>query len=340
MVAYNEEKTLSDILSDILAQTYPHASTELVFIDNNSSDRTYEVLSSFRDEHVSEYKDIIIKKNDCSVLSSGLNLGLRSFTGDAFIRIDAHASIAANFVEETVACLNGDDKHPPEKVCGGMRPTYTPDDRGSSRMLLAAEESRFGASAATYRGEPQRCYVDSIFHAAYTREVVERVGAFSEELWRTEDNEYNWRVRQAGYKICFEPKIKSKQQIRSTLSRMLKQKYQNGYWIGRTLGVCPGCLSLFHFVPLSFVLGSVACALLSLFGLWIFGAFMWGAYLACSLLFSIKAIIDAQKPSAHMLLLPVVFLLMHTVYGFGTIRGIFGGALKGKSKGKGKGKSR
>ena len=35
---------------------------------------------------------------------------------------------------------------------------------------------------------------------------------------------------------------------------MLSQKYGNGYWIGLTLGVCPGCLSYFHFIPFVFLL--------------------------------------------------------------------------------------
>ena len=38
---------------------------------------------------------------------------------------------------------------------------------------------------------------------------------------------------------------------------MIKQKYGNGYWIGRTVYECPKCLSLYHFVPFAFVVGIV-----------------------------------------------------------------------------------
>ncbi len=323
MVAYNEEKTLSKILADITSQDYPRALTELVFVDNASRDGTYAALCEFKDRYLSEYKDILVLQNDSSVLSSGLNLGLDAFTGEAFVRIDAHASLSADFISETVACLEGTHTNVREDVCGGVRPTYTTALTGMAQLLLSAEQSRFGASAASYRGEPERCYVDSIFHAAYRREVIEKVGKFNEKLWRTEDNEYNCRVRDAGYRICFEPRIKSKQQIRSSLSKMLKQKNQNGYWVGYTLGVYPKCLGLFHFVPLAFVAASVVCALLGAFGLGIFGALMWGLYGLCAVGFSIKAILDTEHPHVHHLLLPVVFLLMHICYGVGTLWGMF-----------------
>lgn len=102
--------------------------------------------------------------------------------------------------------------------------------------------------------ERKRRYVDSVFHAAYRREVFRTVGGFNECLGRTEDNELHYRIRKAGYKICCEPKIKSYQYIRSGLIKMMKQKYGNGLWVALTLGVSPGCISLFHLAPLALVL--------------------------------------------------------------------------------------
>ena len=66
----------------------------------------------------------------------------------------------------------------------------------------------------------------------------------------------HYRIRKAGYKICFNPDIISYQNIRNSWCGMLKQKYGNGHWIGLTLGVCPGCFSIHHFVPLAFSIWS------------------------------------------------------------------------------------
>lgn len=322
MIAYNEEKCLDDILGDFVSQSYPHADTEIVITDNGSTDRTYEILCEFRNKYINEYHDIKILKNNCSLIPSGLNMCFRNATGDIVVRADAHASLSPTFLEETVACLEGTHTGIREYACGGSRPTYTTENDGMSAMLLSAEESRFGASAANYRGSLVRTYVDTVFHAAYRREVIEKVGLYDERLLRTEDNNYNWRVRKAGYRICFEPRIKSKQQIRSSLPKMLKQKNANGYWIGYTLGITPECISFFQLIPMLFVLGIVACSILAAFGMYIFGALMGGAYTLCALAFSVKAVIDAPRAYFHHLLLPFVFFLMHVSYGIGTITGI------------------
>ena len=92
----------------------------------------------------------------------------------------------------------------------------------------------------------------------------------NEALARTEDNEIHYRMRKAGFKLRFCPDIISYQHTRSSLPKMLKQKYANGYWIGKTSKVCPGCLSIYHFVPWAFVMAiivttvaSVSCKLLA-----------------------------------------------------------------------------
>ncbi len=76
---------------------------------------------------------------------------------------------------------------------------------------------------------------------------------FSENLLRTEDNEMHYRIREVGFKLCYDPRIVSYQYARSSFSKMLKQKYANGYWIGLTLKICPKCISLYHLIPFLFV---------------------------------------------------------------------------------------
>lgn len=70
-------------------------------------------------------------------------------------------------------------------------------------------------------------------------------------------------MRKAGFKLRFCPDIISYQHTRSSLPKMLKQKYGNGYWIGKTSKVCPGCLSVYHFVPWAFVMAIIVTAVAS-----------------------------------------------------------------------------
>ena len=40
IIAYNEEKTLTSLFSDIKNQDYPHNKMEVIFVNSMSSDRT------------------------------------------------------------------------------------------------------------------------------------------------------------------------------------------------------------------------------------------------------------------------------------------------------------
>ena len=177
----------------------------------------------------------------------------------------------------------------------------------------------------------------SLFHAAYRREVFEKIGHYNESLTRTEDNEIHYRMRKAGFKLRFCPDIISYQHTRSSLPKMLKQKYANGYWIGKTSKVCPGCLSIYHFVPWAFVMAiivttiaSMSCKLLavkSLFSRIVYGltGLMWGAYWLLAVIMSVVAVIGAKKErNKTCFALPFLFFLLHISYGIGTVCGLAG----------------
>ena len=187
--------------------------------------------------------------------------------------------------------------------------------------MLETENSMFGSSFSVSRRGAKKQYVKSMFHAAYRAEVFEKAGLFNEALLRTEDNEMHWRIRQAGYRFCFDPQIRSYQYARSNLRKMLKQKYGNGYWVGLTLGICPGCISLFHLVPAAFVLGILGTGLLAALGFWLLSAVMWGAYGLFTLLGMLSSLLK-KKATVFTICMPVLFLLLHLSYGIGTLVGL------------------
>lgn len=314
VVAYNEEATLPSLLEDLVKQDYPHDQIEVLLIDSMSADRTWAIMEQFAAEDHG-FARVLTLKNPKKILPCGCNLALEHYTGDAIVRIDAHASIPADFISKNVAVLESG-----EDVSGGQRPNIIDEKSPWKETLLTAEQSMFGSSIAPYRHSTAKSYVSSIFHGMYRREVYDKVGPYNELLTRTEDNDMSYRIRQAGYRMCYSPQIISYQHTRNSLKKMLRQKYLNGYWIGKTMCINPHCFSLFHFVPFAFVLGIILTTVLALCGLPLLAELMWGAYLL--LIVGVSVVEFIKKPSLTNLLLPVLFFLLHVSYGVGTLVGL------------------
>ena len=314
VVAYNEEKALPSLLKCIQQQDYPHEKLEIVLIDSMSRDSTKKLMKDFQETH-KDFWGVQVLDNIGGKQAAGWNVAIHNYSGDVIIRVDAHATIPCDFVSENVKVLNEG-----EYVSGGIRPNMVQDSTPWKETLLLAEQSMFGSSVASYRRSKKKSYVKSLFHGAYKREVFEKVGGFNEQLGRTEDNEIHYRIREAGYKICYSPDIVSYQHIRSSLKAMLKQKYGNGYWVALTLKVCPKCLSIYHFVPFCFVLGIIFTSALAILGFPLFAEIMWGLYWCVSILMACLSV-RGQKKIIYQLALPVLFFLLHISYGIGSFVG-------------------
>ncbi len=318
VIAYNEHKYLPALLSDLIRQTYPKSLIEVILVDGASTDDTCEIMRTFQEEHKNVYRDIKVLNNSKRIQPAGWNVVIRNSSSDILLRIDAHARLPEDFIEKNISCLNTG-----ENVCGGPRENIIDEDTLWKRMLLTAEQSVFGAGIASYRqGTDEKKYVKSLFHGAYRQEVIDKVGMFNEKLIRTEDNEFHYRIRKVGYKICYEPQIKSYYQTRNSLKGMLKQKFQNGLWIGITLFICPGCISLFHLVPFAFVLAILLTAIIGTCGITLPAIVLWIAYGMVELGIAVLPTIKNGKLSCLCLALPLIFGLLHMSYGVGTMIGI------------------
>ena len=316
ITARNEEKYLPMLFEDILNQTFPLQNIEVVLMDSNSTDNTRLVMEEFKKNN--ETLSVQIVTNERQIQAAGFNEGVKHATGDVVLKIDAHSRIPADFVQKNV-----DEILAGAYVCGGNRPTVVDSADDFSKTLHIVEESALGSSIANYRKSDVKRKVNSIFHGMYRKEVFDKVGLADERLLRTEDNEFHYRVRKAGYDIIFNPEIESYQYIRPTFTKMIQQKFANGYWIGLTSHVCRDCLSLFHFGPGVFVATLLVLMILTLVSFVPLLTVVF-LYLLAVLGLSIFEI-SKQKFNPTLLLIPFIMIAIHFAYGVGTIKGwIFG----------------
>lgn len=316
IVALNEESFLPIILNDLVSQTYDHSHIEVLLIDSGSTDKTKSIMIDFKQQHADDFKDIKVLDNPKKIQSAGWNVAIRNYSGDSLTRIDAHSRIDTDFLKYVK-----EDLESGENVVGGIRPCVMEKDTKWSQTLLQVENSLFGSSILNSRSSNVKQYVKTMFHATYRREVLDKVGLFNEQLLRTEDNEFHYRVSQQGYQLCYDPRIVSYQYARGSFKRMIKQKYGNGLWIGKTVKKCPKCLSLYHFVPFVFVLSVICTSILIPFGWWWFSVVLWGMYFLFAIVNTLFSGIR-NKFTVYHLIMPFLFLTLHVCYGVGTAVGL------------------
>lgn len=316
VIALNTERTLDALFDCLNKQTYQHSLIEIILVDGNSQDRTKEKMLHFRDAE-SDFSRIVVLDNPKKTLPCGWNVALDVVEGDAVLRVDAHTTFPPEFVE-----LNVRDLNKGENICGGRVISIPAKKDKWSITLNEAENSMFGGSFATFRHGKSAQYVSTVAFAIYRKEVFEKVGRYNEVLTRTEDNEIHYRMKQAGYKFYYDPGIVSYRETRATLSKLLKQKYLNGYWIGRTIGVEPRCFSLYHFVPFTFVLAIIITVIMVLCQITWPVIILWSSYGLANIAMTVMAIIGCSDRNMYFVSLPILFFLLHIYYGAGTMVGL------------------
>ncbi|MBR6033922.1 MAG: glycosyltransferase family 2 protein [Clostridia bacterium] len=329
IVAYNAEKHLRNCLESLKCQDYPHKNIEVIFVDGMSTDNTKKIFEEFRDENIVDFNRIIIIDNPKKTLPCGWNVALKEATGEVVLRVDAHAFFEKDFISNNVKEIeNGED------IVGGKCISVTKNDTMMEKLLLTAEESIFGCGIADFRRKSKKEYVSTLAFAMYKKKVFDKVGQYNENLARTEDNEMHYRMKKAGFKFLLSPNIKSYRYARNDLKGMAKQKYGNGKWIGITMYYCPKCFSIYHFVPLLFVIALIISSIFMCFNIPFFFIALSSAYLLFNI---INLILITIKNKFHIeyLLLPFLFFILHLYYGIGTIVGLIIGPFYKKKRSKG-----
>ena len=103
---YNAEKFITAMISSVLEQTYPYF--EIIVIDDGSTDRSSDYISSFKDPRIS-----YLKKNNTGV-SDSRNKGLEKATGEYVLFLDADDILSPDFLEKRVQFL---EEHPYHGFC-------------------------------------------------------------------------------------------------------------------------------------------------------------------------------------------------------------------------------
>jgi len=314
MPVHNEASFIHRSLGSLLAQTYPSEKMEIIIADGMSTDNTRALIEQIKaDSEV----PVIIVDNPKRIAPTGLNCALKKAGGEIVIRVDGHCEIEPDYVENCVAHLQAN------KAEGVGGPIQTIGETFQAKAIALAMSSKFGVGGSAFRTVDDReMYVDTVAFPGYTREILEKAGAFNEELVRNQDDEYNFRIRKLGGRILLSPDIRSRYYSRSSFKSLWRQYFQYGYWKVRVLQMHPRQMSSRQFVPFLFVLSLICLLLLSTFS--VFGRwgliFILGSYLLANLIASL--LISIKTRLSYFPLLSLSFVILHISYGLGFLIGL------------------
>jgi glycosyltransferase involved in cell wall biosynthesis len=308
---YNEVAHLDRLAADLLGQSYP-AISEIWFVDGQSSDGTFEAIQRLQERD----PRVRVLSNPRRLPAAAINMAFERTRSDIVMRADAHARYQPDVVAECVRALLATG-------AGGVGAIARPAPASTpiGRAIVAAHKSPFGVGVARFRQEGAEGWVDSVWNGCYWRHVADRVGPLREDLWRAEDNDFNERVRAAGYGLYLSPAIRAFYQPRQSLRALWMQYLSNGIGVALALFENRRAFGLRHLAPLALVASLLAPLLAALF--WPPALFVAAAVLLLylgGLLFA--TLLSARsEPGAHTLLLPAALATLHLSYGCGLLCG-------------------
>ncbi len=252
----NEERHIAACVTDAATQDYPRNLIEILVADGGSSDGTRKILSAMarRDRRIR------VLDNPTRIQATGLNVAIRSSSGDVIVRMNAHARYAKDYVRASVRALarTGADNVGGPFPGRAMRSQH-PGTRFQRAVSLALE-SKLGLGGAAHHEGTNGRWVATVWCGAFRRRAFERAGLFDPNAITNEDAELNHRIRAAGGGVYLDPSIAAHLHPRTSHREVARQFFRYGFGRARTM-LKHGSLTWRPLVPAA-ALASGAAAML------------------------------------------------------------------------------
>ena len=297
----NEEKYLADAVNAILAQQYD-GKIEVILAIGPSQDRTLEIAQQL---HMNDPR-VVIVDNPSGRTAAGLNLAIASSQYSVIVRVDGHSNIPNNYcnlvseILESTGAVN----------VGGVMAA-----EGQSlfeRSVARAMRSPLGVGVSRFHTGGGAGEVDTVYLGAFRKEALLAVGGFDERFTRAQDWELNFRLRQAGGVVYFDPRLVVTYRPRSTIKALAKQYFEYGRWRRVVSRRHQGTINYRYLAPPFTV---VATLLSVLFGLLTSPVLFIPALTYAVFILIASGIIG--KSMGEILCLPTILLTMHISWGLG-----------------------
>jgi glycosyltransferase AglI len=218
---YNGELCIAACIESLLKQDYPSDRYEVIIVDNDSSDRTPEIIKSYSVRYVLEI--------DTHTSYGARNAGARAAQGELLAFCDADQIGEPDWLTQLVPLLADD--------CAGVAGAIHFHGEGLSMVSQFAgletknDRTRFEEAAES----TDQCGTGNVL---YRKNLFDHLGGFNPKAISGGDFEFSTRVvRDLGMRIPYTPKAIQYHKHRTTLKGLLKREARVGFgsaWYHKT----------------------------------------------------------------------------------------------------------
>ncbi len=309
----NESKYIAECIDTIFKCDLPNNSELNVFIvDGMSDDGTRQIVLDLMEN----YPFLYLIDNLNLLTPYAFNLGIHAGGKVDYVQIvGARHILSNNYLVKSIQKIENDST----VWCVGGK-IINEFINNTGQVISKAMSTSFGMGIGNFRTLNKSGFTDTVTSPMYPYWVFDKIGFFDEELIRNQDDDFNYRIKQAGGKIFFDNELSLKYYVRGSYTSLSRQFFQYGYWKVFVNKKHKAVTTLRQLAPPFFVL-YIGIWLISLFGgkfIFMISSIPLIGYLFLNFNFSLKA----RDQKVKWFAIFKTYLILHSFYGLGYLKGV------------------
>lgn len=233
---YNTYELSKNVINSVINQTH-NIKYEIFLVDNKSTDNSFSKLKDIFANEIATGLIKTIANSTNNGFSAGNNLAIKEAIGDYILLLNSDCVVcnntldnALNYIKTNINDNNNANFNSKENIIGALGVKVVlpngeldkackrrfPDPLTSFYRMIGIssifpKSKRFGKYNLSYLKEDEINEVDSLTGAfmIVPKTVINEVGPLSEDYFMYgEDIDWCFRIKEAGYKIIYYPKVK------------------------------------------------------------------------------------------------------------------------------------